>query len=167
MLNGFSSESSLAISRRALRGPSAAGAKVTLKVVLSPGRSTTVPGGTTVNSAAFAPGYASLGVALLADLVQRIETARTPADHEALASYYDREASAARARRSQGYAKADSASPAVEPDGEARSWARSLPDLIAHAAAAPDDPPIISEFILSRVLTLLHGQPRDWKYINC
>jgi len=32
-----------------------------------------------------------------ADLVQRIETARTPADHEALASYYDREASAARA----------------------------------------------------------------------
>lgn len=32
-----------------------------------------------------------------ADLPQRIESARTQADHEALAAYYDREASAARA----------------------------------------------------------------------
>lgn len=42
-------------------------------------------------------GCASGPTAPPADLVQRIETARTPADHEALASYYDREASAARA----------------------------------------------------------------------
>jgi hypothetical protein len=32
-----------------------------------------------------------------ADLLQRIESARTQADHEGLAAYYDREASAARA----------------------------------------------------------------------
>jgi hypothetical protein len=32
-----------------------------------------------------------------ADLLQRIESARTKDDHEALAAYYDREASAARA----------------------------------------------------------------------
>jgi hypothetical protein len=42
-------------------------------------------------------GCASEPTAPPADLVQRIETARTPADHEKLASYYDREASAARA----------------------------------------------------------------------
>ena len=42
-------------------------------------------------------GCASEPTAPPADLVQRIETARTPADHEALASYYDREASAASA----------------------------------------------------------------------
>jgi hypothetical protein len=35
------------------------------------------------------------------DLVQRIESARTQADHEALAAYYDREASAARASASE------------------------------------------------------------------
>lgn len=42
-------------------------------------------------------GCASGPTAPPADLPQRIETARTPADHEALAAYYDREASAARA----------------------------------------------------------------------
>jgi hypothetical protein len=42
-------------------------------------------------------GCASGPTAAPADLVQRIESARTQGDDEALAAYYDREASAARA----------------------------------------------------------------------
>ena len=42
-------------------------------------------------------GCASGTISPPADLPQRIESARTQADHEALAAYYDREASAARA----------------------------------------------------------------------
>ena len=55
MSNGFSSKSSLPISRSALRGPRTAGAKVTLKVVPWPGASALVPGGSQVNSAAAGP----------------------------------------------------------------------------------------------------------------
>jgi hypothetical protein len=42
-------------------------------------------------------GCASGPTAPPADLLQQIESARTQADHEALAAYYDRQASAARA----------------------------------------------------------------------
>jgi hypothetical protein len=45
-------------------------------------------------------GCASAPSAPSADMLQRIESARTPADHEALAAYYDREAAAARAMAS-------------------------------------------------------------------
>ncbi len=42
-------------------------------------------------------GCASGPAAPPADLLQRVESARTPADHEALAAHYDKQASAARA----------------------------------------------------------------------
>lgn len=55
--------------------------------------------------------------------------------------------------------------PTPAPEGEPLPWARSLPDLIADVAAAPDVLPLISGFVLSDLITLLHGQPRDWKTI--
>lgn len=54
---------------------------------------------------------------------------------------------------------------AAEPASEPRPWARRLPDLIADAARAPDVPPLIADFVLAGLITLLHGQPRDWKTI--
>jgi hypothetical protein len=47
----------------------------------------------------------------------------------------------------------------------APAWARPLPDLIAHLANTPDESPLVSGFVMSCLITLLHGQPRDWKTI--
>ncbi len=46
---------------------------------------------------------------------------------------------------------------------ESGSWARPLPDLIADLTRTSDEPALISGFVLSGLITLLHGQPRDWK----
>ena len=82
-------------------------------------------------------------------------------------------AAAARALAGQGYgASATSARPArggpADPDAgpaETGPFARRLPDLIADLARVPDAPPLIEGFVPAEVITLLHGQPRDWKTI--
>jgi hypothetical protein len=51
------------------------------------------------------------------------------------------------------------------PSAPPAPWARTLPDLIADLEATPDEPPLIVGFLMAGLITLLHGQPRDWKTI--
>jgi hypothetical protein len=60
-----------------------------------------------------------------------------------------------------------SVAPTWTPDADTAEtpslWAPPLPDLIANLSNLPVLLPMIVGFIMTGVITLLHGQPRDWK----